>query len=123
MVQNNKKVKKMKSNKDYYDKLTRKRYNHDYYMEHRRLKGRKTPRQLAEEIKEANKKQFIDNAIKEQPKDDYKMAHRPTKTGITADNIINQEVESPMPRDAYEHPEYYSLIGEQYTKETMDEDE
>lgn len=44
----------MKSNKDYYDKLERQRYNHEYYIEHRNLKG-KTPKQMADYIKKANK--------------------------------------------------------------------
>ena len=32
----------------------------------------------------------------------YKMEHRPTKSGITADNLINQDVETPMPDNFYE---------------------
>ena len=35
-------------------------------------------------------------------KQDYMMSHRPTETGITADDLTNQNVESPMPKDMYE---------------------
>lgn len=51
---------------------------------------------------------------------DYFMNHRPTASGITADNLINQNVESPMPKDMYEHPEYYFMMNEEYSKESMD---
>lgn len=68
-------------------------------------------REKAEEVRET----------KTEDDNDYRMAHRPTETEITADNLINQDVESPMPKDAYEHPEYYSVIGKEYTKETMEQ--
>lgn len=77
------------------------------------------------DINNATKKtinEYMNDFIRQKSKNnntDYMMAHRPTETGITADNLINQDVESPMPKDAYEHPEYYSVIGEKYTKETM----
>lgn len=32
----------------------------------------------------------------------YMMSHRPNQSGITADNLINQDVEAPMPNDFYE---------------------
>ncbi len=51
---------------------------------------------------------------------DYMMYHRPTETGITADNLTNQNVETPMPEDMYEHPEYYSPSEGKYLTETMD---
>lgn len=50
---------------------------------------------------------------------EYMMSHRPSKTGVTADDLTNPKAESPMPKDAYEHPEYYSVIGKKYTEETM----
>ena len=50
---------------------------------------------------------------------DYFMNHRPTESGITADNLINQNVESPMPKDVYDHPEYYFQMNEKYSKESM----
>lgn len=50
---------------------------------------------------------------------DYMMSHRPSETGITADDLINEGGEMGMPKDVYDHPEYYSVIGETYTKETM----
>ena len=50
--------------------------------------------------------------------DDYKMAHRPTETGITADNLLKKGNEVESPKDIYEHPEYYS-IDQKFIKETM----
>lgn len=50
---------------------------------------------------------------------DYFMSHRPTESGITADNLIDQKVESPMPKDMYEHPELYFQMNEKYSKESM----
>lgn len=48
------------------------------------------------------------------------MSHRPAETGITADNLINQDVETPMPDN------YYEILNNQAkydieTKETMDQ--
>lgn len=53
-------------------------------------------------------------------KEDYMMSHRPTETGITADNLINQDVETPMPDN------YYEILNNQAKydieiKETMDQ--
>ena len=50
---------------------------------------------------------------------DYFMSHRPTESGITADNLINQDVEVPMPKDMYEHQEWYFQMDEKYSKESM----
>lgn len=50
---------------------------------------------------------------------DYFMNHRPTESGITADNLINQNVETPMPKDIYEHPEYYFQMNEKSSKESI----
>ena len=46
----------------------------------------------------------------------YKMEHRPTQTGITADNLINQDVETPMPDNFYE---MLNKDNDVATKETM----
>ena len=54
-------------------------------------------------------------------KEDYRMAHRPTETGITADNLTNQNVESPIPKDIYEHPEYYSSGNKTWINETIEQ--
>lgn len=50
---------------------------------------------------------------------DYFMSHRPTESGITADNLINQNVETPMPQNIYEHPEWYFQMNKKYSQESM----
>ena len=50
---------------------------------------------------------------------DYFMNHRPTQTGLTADNIANQNVETPIPQDVYEHPEYYFQMTEKSFQESF----
>ena len=50
---------------------------------------------------------------------DYFMNHRPTQTGLTADNIANQNVETPIPQDVYEHPEYYFQMSEKSSQESF----
>lgn len=47
------------------------------------------------------------------------MSHRPTESGITSDNLINQNVEAPMPQDIYEHPEWYFQMNEKYSQESL----
>lgn len=51
---------------------------------------------------------------------DYFMTHRPTETGLTGDNITNQDVETPIPKDALEHPEYYWNMQDKSVKESID---
>lgn len=51
---------------------------------------------------------------------DYFMTHRPTETGITADDLTKQGYEVGLPSDIYEHPEYYSM-NETTAKETMNQ--
>ena len=52
--------------------------------------------------------------------DDYRMAHRPSETGITADNLLQEGDEGiGAPKDIYEHPEYYSIGEKKYLTETM----
>lgn len=52
--------------------------------------------------------------------EDYKMAHRPSETGITADDLLQEGNEGiGMPKDMYEHPEYYSMGDKKYLNETM----
>ena len=46
----------------------------------------------------------------------YKMEHRPTQTGITADDLTNQDVETPMPDNFYE---MLNKDNDVATKETM----
>lgn len=63
---------------------------------------------------------YINNDINNlETETDYFMNHRPTETGITADNLINQNVETPMPLDMYEHPEHYFATDSQTLNETM----
>lgn len=51
---------------------------------------------------------------------DYFMTHRPTQTGLTADDITNQNVETPIPQDTYEHPEYYFQMNEKSSQESLE---
>lgn len=50
---------------------------------------------------------------------DYFMDHRPTETGLTADDLTNQNVEYTIPADVYEHPEMYFMMNEKATQESM----
>ena len=50
---------------------------------------------------------------------DYFMDHRPTETGLTADDLTNQNVEYTIPTDVYEHPEMYFMMNEKATQESM----
>lgn len=55
-------------------------------------------------------------------KDDYKMAHRPTETGLTADDLLKEGNEGVgAPKDIYEHPEYYSSGNKEWYQETIDQ--
>ena len=87
-------------------------------------KEQKIKTTASKEKNEAEKKQRL-SISKQQSENkneqEYMMSHRPLKTGVTADNLINQKADMPMPKDVYEHPEYYSLIGDKYTKETMEQ--
>lgn len=51
--------------------------------------------------------------------EDYRMAHRPTKTGITADDLLKKGEEVSLPDDIYTHPEYYSSNNKEWNNETM----
>ena len=51
---------------------------------------------------------------------DYFMNHRPTQTGLTADDIARQGGEVSVPEDIYRHPEYYFQIDQQSTQESID---
>lgn len=51
--------------------------------------------------------------------DDYRMSHRPTETGLTADNLLKQGNEVSAPKDIYEHPEYYSSGNKKWNEETI----
>ena len=61
------------------------------------------------------------NQYKEiEQKEDYMMSHRPTETGITADNLTNQNVETPMPDN------YYDILNKQansnkFVKESLEQ--
>lgn len=66
--------------------------------------------------KNKNKVEYQEQSQKE----DYMMSHRPAETGITADNLINQDVKTPMPDN------YYEILNNQAKydidiKETMDQ--
>lgn len=51
---------------------------------------------------------------------DYFMSHRPTQTGLTADDIARQGGEVSVSEDIYRHPEYYFQIDQQSTQESID---
>lgn len=83
--------------------------------------GEKLGNQLYETASDNNNKIEIGNDINNLGNvDDYFMNHRPTETGLTADDLTNENTESPMPKDIYEHPEYYFQMKEKYSKESMD---
>lgn len=56
----------------------------------------------------------------EETKQEYMMSHRPTETGITADDLTNQNVETPMPKDFYDNWEKYLNTSEDGAVESMD---
>lgn len=51
---------------------------------------------------------------------DYFMTHRPTESGITADNLLKEGTDFGLPKDVYEHPEYYSGTYGNSLNETME---
>lgn len=79
--------------------------------------GEKLGTRIYETATEKNQTIELTNDKNVEP--DYFMSHRPTESGITADNLIDQKVESPMPKDMYEHPEWYFQMNEKYSKESM----
>lgn len=94
----------------------------DTYSETDAIKqfGTKIGEHLFQKANDTNQTISIGNDINNTGSEtDYFMNHRPTESGITADNLINQDVESPMPTDMYEHPEYYFMMNEKYSKESM----
>lgn len=46
--------------------------------------------------------------------------HRPSETGITADNIANQDVETPSAKDIYERPNAYINLNNKADRESWD---
>ena len=49
----------------------------------------------------------------------YFMDHRPTETGLTADDLTNQNAEYTIPTDVYERPEMYFMMNEKTIQESM----
>ena len=77
------------------------------------LKGpTKTPVRPAQDLDALKAKQ---TQVNEQ---DYMMNHRPTKTGITADDITKGD-EFGMPADMYDNPSRYFNMSNKYTQESM----
>lgn len=56
---------------------------------------------ISNQKKKEKQRQILRQKQQEQSQN-YMMSHRPTKSGITADNLINQDVETPMPDNFYE---------------------
>lgn len=82
--------------------------------------GERLGNQLYNYATDNNQKIYIGNDINNLGTEtDYFMNHRPTETGITADDIINQNVESPMPEDMYDHPEWYFQMNEKSSQESV----
>ncbi len=82
--------------------------------------GEKLGNQLYNYATDNNQKINIGNDINNLGLEtDYFMSHRPTQTGLTADNLINQNVGTPMPKDIYNHPEYYFQMSEKSSQESM----
>ena len=94
----------------------------DLYNKREAIKelGEKIGSQIYESATPDNQIYRVGNDINNLGKEtDYFMTHRPTESGITADNLLKQGDEISLPKDIYEHPEYYSNTGEQYLNETM----
>ena len=98
----------------------------EYYKQIEQLEAEKEGFSSYDELKqhrlkqsEEKKKQRQLLKQKQQEEEDnrgYKMEHRPTQSGITADNLINQDVETPMPENFYE---MLNKDNDVATKETM----
>lgn len=86
--------------------------------EYREYISKEQEKRLAEyqKEKEDRLKQY---STQNNGKEDYKMWHRPTETKITADDLLKEGDEVAMPKDIYEHPEYYSIGDKKYLSETM----
>ena len=50
---------------------------------------------------------------------DYMMSHRPSKSGITADDVTNQGVDSPMPKDMLTKPNKYFDTTQKSVQESI----
>ena len=69
------------------------------------------------EEKEARQKKIAEQAQKNEQ--EYMMEHRPSKSGITADNIVKQDVETPMPKDMYDKPDLYFDTSQKSVQESL----
>ena len=86
--------------------------------EYREYLAKEQERRLKEYEKEKEQRQKERES--QNNNEDYKMAHRPTETGITADDLLKEGNEGiGAPKDIYEHPEYYSIGEKKYLTETM----
>lgn len=59
---------------------------------------------------------YIQSAPKKASKNDYMMSHRPSETQAYASDISNSG--QTMPKDVYEHPEYYFNMNDEASKES-----
>lgn len=83
--------------------------------------GERLGNQIYETATDITKKINIGNDINNLGTEtDYFMNHRPTNAGITADNLLYQGEEISLPKDIYEHPEYYFQMKEKYSQESME---
>lgn len=70
--------------------------------------------------KNAEREQKMAKTQEKNQQENYMMSHRPTESGITADNLINQDVEAPMPNNFYEILNKDARTNA-YTRETMEQ--
>ena len=98
----------------------------EYYKQIEQLEAEKEGFSTYDELKEYRikqseekdkQRQLLREKQQQEEKDrGYMMSHRPNKSGITADNLINQDVETPMPDNFYE---MLNKDNDVATKETM----
>lgn len=96
----------------------------DLYNQREAIKelGEKLGKQIYQSSSVDNQRFDIGNDINNLGNEnDYFMTHRPTESGITADDLTGQGKEFGLPDNIYEHPEYYSMNDKEILKETMDQ--
>ena len=61
--------------------------------------------------KKANRPETTTGISEKQQAQDYMMAHRPTQTGIYADNLLAEGTDGMVyPKDVYDNPQYYTFM-------------
>lgn len=91
----------------------------DGYNSYEEMQEKKHQEALERE-KILNEQKLKEQKQEQSKEDDYRMAHRPTESGVYADNLINQDTETPAPKDLYDHPQYYMNLNNQADKESFE---